>query len=112
MDLQRLRTPGTGLQEDDQVLPPRNSLSQYRYLSSDRAKGSEGLEDRPEPQEEISVPLKLQFIDKLKLVSPVSMLALVELMQEICPKAFAEQEGKAQILVDLIDPISFGTISK
>ena len=39
------------------------------------------------------------------------MKILVETIQEICPKGFTEEEGKAQILVDLIDPSSFFEIS-
>lgn len=40
------------------------------------------------------------------------MLTLVETIKEVCPKGFAEQDGKAQILVDMLDPASFHTISK
>jgi hypothetical protein len=40
------------------------------------------------------------------------MQLLVDNIQEVCPKAFTEQEGKAQILVDLLDPVSFNTVSE
>jgi hypothetical protein len=47
--------------------------------------------------------LKLQFVDKLRLISPPSMKTLVEYITEVCPKAFAEEEGKAQILIDFLE---------
>lgn len=52
----------------------------------------------------MSFHLKLQFVDKLRLISPPSMKAIVELIASICPKAFTEnEEGKAQMFVDLLD---------
>ena len=53
----------------------------------------------------------MQFVEKLRLLSPPGMKSLVENIQEICPKGFTETDGKAQILVDLIDPSSFYTIN-
>lgn len=45
---------------------------------------------------------KLQFVEKLRLLSPSNLKVLTNYLIEICPKAFTEDNGKAQILVDLI----------
>lgn len=60
----------------------------------------------------MSFHLKLQLVDKLRLISPPNMQVVVELIREICSKAFTEnEEGKAQILVDLLDIESFKKLS-
>ena len=56
--------------------------------------------------------MKLQFVDNLRLISPPSMQTLVEHITEVCPKAFTENEGKAQILVDLLEIEAFRNISE
>jgi nitrous oxide reductase accessory protein NosL len=45
------------------------------------------------------------------VLRPEELGILVSKITELCPKAFKEMEGeKAQILVDLIDPVSFKAI--
>lgn len=47
---------------------------------------------------------KFQFVEKLRLLSPPSLKALTDKIIEVCSKAFTEgEDGKAQILVDLLD---------
>lgn len=60
----------------------------------------------------MSFHLKLQLVDKLRLISPPSMQIVVDLIREICSKAFSEnEEGKAQILIDLLNNESFKILS-
>ena len=56
--------------------------------------------------------MKIQFVDKLRLISPPSMQILVDLIKEVCPKALLEEDGKAQMLIDFLDNESFRTVSE
>jgi hypothetical protein len=52
----------------------------------------------------VSFQTKYQFVEKLRLVSPPNLKLITEFITETCPKAFtAGEDGKAQILVDLLN---------
>jgi hypothetical protein len=57
--------------------------------------------------------IKLQFVEKLRLISPANLKAITDYITKICPKAFTEgEEGKAQMIIDLLDHESFQLVSE
>lgn len=63
--------------------------------------------------EDVPFQTKIQFVDKLRLISPPSLKIITDTISEVCPKAFAEAEdGKAQILIDLLDIQSFKLVNE
>jgi hypothetical protein len=100
VDLQPRGTAGQGLQEDGEVLPPKHrTLRPSQYLSA-HAEPKEGRQNpQPEqqkendfddlPEEEVPFQVKLQFVEKLRLITPLSLKIIMELITQICPKAFS-----------------------
>lgn len=65
------------------------------------------------PHEEVPFTIKLQFVEKLRLISPASIKILTDYISQICPKAFSEgEDGKAQMIIDLLDQQSFQLVSE
>jgi hypothetical protein len=56
---------------------------------------------------------KLQFVEKLRLISPSSLKQITDHITTTCPAAFTESEdGKAQILVDLLTADAFRQVNE
>jgi hypothetical protein len=69
-------------------------------------------EDDVFPWEEVSFQEKNALVERMKVLTPYSMKILTECIVEVAPKAFVEEAGKARILIDNIDALSFPIIQE